>query len=69
MKEYLALIMSLMYVARLSRPDILLAITFVATHSNRANEADLSEAKRVLRYLRDTYLRADVYLTGIGANL
>ena len=54
LKEYLGLVMSLMYVARLSRPDILLAVTFLATRSHKANEADMSEAKRVIRYLRDT---------------
>jgi hypothetical protein len=52
--EYLGLIMSLMYIARLSRPDILLPVTFLATRSHIANTTDMSAAKKVLRYLRDT---------------
>jgi hypothetical protein len=54
MKQYLGLVMSLMYVARLSRPDILLSVTYLATRSHKANQNDWMEAKRVLRYLRDT---------------
>ena len=52
--EYLGLIMSLMYVARLIRPDILLPVTFLATRSHVANAADMLAAKRVLKYLRNT---------------
>jgi hypothetical protein len=46
--------MSLIYVARLSRPDILLPVTFLATRSHVANAAASISAKRVLKYLRDT---------------
>jgi hypothetical protein len=52
--EYLGLIMSLMYNAKLSRPYILLPVTFLATRSHVANAADMQAAKKVLKYLRNT---------------
>ena len=49
---YLSIVMSLMYLARLSRPDILFAVTYLSTKSAQPSMRDLSHAKHILRYLR-----------------
>jgi uncharacterized protein YlbG (UPF0298 family) len=51
---YLSMIMKLMYLARLSRPDILLAVTHLATRSHCATEEDWKHGLRIIRYLRGT---------------
>ena len=51
---YLSMVMSLMYLARISRPDILFPTTFLATKSANPTNNDLSHAKRILRYLKGT---------------
>jgi len=48
--KYLSLIMAMMYVARLTRPDVLLAISFLATKSQQPTDADYNNALRVLAY-------------------
>jgi hypothetical protein len=53
-KRYLSLVMSLMYAARFTRPDILMPVTFLATRSAHPTEEDMSKAMRVLRYLSGT---------------
>jgi hypothetical protein len=53
-KEYLGLVMSLMYLARLTRPDILLPVVFLATRSHCCTQSDMSEARKVCRYLNGT---------------
>lgn len=50
-RDYLALIMSLMFVARFTRPDILLAVTVLATFSSNPSERHMAQAIRVLKYL------------------
>jgi hypothetical protein len=52
--KYLSLIMAMMYVARLTRPDVLLAISFLATKSQQPTDADYNNALRVLAYLKST---------------
>jgi hypothetical protein len=52
--NYLSLVMSLMYLARLTRPDILLPVTFLATRSTAPNANDLHEAHRICYYLAGT---------------
>jgi len=52
--KYLSLIMAMMYVARLTRPDILLSISFLATKSQQPTDADYNNALRVLAYLKST---------------
>jgi hypothetical protein len=51
---FLSLIMSLMYLARISRPDILFPTTYMATKSANPTTDDLGHAKRILRYLKGT---------------
>ena len=52
--EYLSLIMSLMYIGRLTRPDILLPVTYLATRSVRPTVDDMAKGKRIVSYLRRT---------------
>jgi hypothetical protein len=52
--EFLSLVMTLMYLARLTRPDILLPVTYLASKSNGATKRDTKHLWRILRYLDDT---------------
>ncbi len=51
---FLSIVMSLMYLARISRPDILFPVTFLATKSSAPTTTHLSQVKRVLRFLKGT---------------
>jgi hypothetical protein len=53
-KEYLSLIMSLMYLARFTRPDILFSTTFLATKCESPTEADMNAAIKIVQYLKTT---------------
>jgi hypothetical protein len=53
-KKYLSVVMSLMYIARLTRPDILLPVTYLATKSHSPVNSDWNKLVRVLRYLKGT---------------
>lgn len=53
-KSFLSIVMSLMYIARLTRPDILLAVTYLATRAQHPTETDMAKIHRVLRYLKGT---------------
>jgi hypothetical protein len=53
-KEYISMVMSLMYVARLTRPDILMPVTYLATKCQQPRRADYINARWVLRYLKGT---------------
>jgi hypothetical protein len=53
-KKFLSIVMSLMYIARLTRPDILLPVSYLATRSHIATKEDWEKLLRVLRYLRDS---------------
>jgi hypothetical protein len=71
--QFLSIIMQLMYLARLTRPDILLPVTYLATRSNKATVKDQVSVQRIIDYLAVTshmgitinctdlqvYLRAD----------
>ena len=53
-KQYLSMVMSLMYLARLTRPDILLATTYLAGKSQNPTIDDWKRGERVIRYLSST---------------
>jgi hypothetical protein len=53
-KLYISIIMSIMYLARLTRPDILFATTYLATKCADPTESDLIKAKRVVKYIAST---------------
>ena len=44
-------VMSLMYIAKRTRPDILLEVTFLSTKCMKATKADEEKLNRVMRYL------------------
>jgi hypothetical protein len=52
--EFLSMIMSLMYLARLTRPDILLPVTYLASRSHVATEDEWKAGLRIIRYLKGT---------------
>jgi hypothetical protein len=53
-KAYLSLVMSLMYIARFTRPDIQFVTSFLATKSSNPTQEDEAKLKRVLKYLAGT---------------
>jgi hypothetical protein len=71
--EFLSIVMQLMYLARLTRPDILLPVTYLVTRTNKATVKDKMSVQHIIDYLRHTkslgitiqcttiqlYLRAD----------
>jgi hypothetical protein len=46
--------MAMMYIARLTRPDILLAVSYLSTKSQQPTEGDYKNALRILSYLQET---------------
>jgi hypothetical protein len=53
-KDFLSLIMKLMYLARLTRPDILFSVTYLATKSQKPILRDWKNAIRIVQYLSGT---------------
>ena len=51
---YAALIGVLLWITRMSRPDIQLAVTLLASHMSKFTEYHIKAAKRVLTYLKGT---------------
>ena len=49
--QYVSLCMSLMFIARMTRADILLAVTVASTRSSMPTKADMKNLLRVLAYL------------------
>jgi len=52
--KYLSIIMAIMYLARLSRPDVLLATAYLATKAQHPTEGDHRAALRIVSYLNQT---------------
>jgi hypothetical protein len=52
--SFLSIIMAIMYLARLSRPDVLLATAFLATKAQNPTEGDHRAALRIISYLKAT---------------
>jgi hypothetical protein len=50
-REFLSLIMSLMFVARFTRPDILFCVTVLATKSANPAASDMRQGIRIVKYL------------------
>jgi hypothetical protein len=53
-RRYLSMIMSLVYLARLTRPDILLATTYLASKSSYPTLEDWKRVERIISYLSGT---------------
>lgn len=60
-RGYASLLMSLMYLARFTRPDILFATTYLATKTSNPSEADYAKARRILKYIASTKGRGLVF--------
>ena len=56
-KKYLSLVMSLMYLARLTRPDILMPTTDLASRCSDPNIKDYQKLLRIVSYLGEQLLR------------
>ena len=52
--EFLSVLMTLMYLARLTRPDVLMPVTFLAGRTHVATDRDISHLMRIVRYLDNT---------------
>ena len=65
---FLSIIMSLMYLARMTRPDILFPVTFLATKSAHPTIRNLAQAKRILRYVKGN-MSLSLTLSGTSLNL
>ena len=63
-KVYLSVIMSIMWIARLTRADVLFATTYLASRSHNPTMACLVAAARVLKYLQSTQDQAVVFKGG-----
>ena len=53
-KKYLSLVMSLMFLARFTRPDILMPVSFLATRCKDPSQTDWKKALRIVHYLSGT---------------
>jgi hypothetical protein len=52
--KYLGLIMSLMYLARYTRPDVLMSVTYLATKSANPTQGHYNKAMKILSYVVST---------------
>lgn len=50
-KKYISILMSLMYLARLTRPDILVAVAYLATQNTAPKKRHYQATLKILRYL------------------
>jgi hypothetical protein len=67
--KYLGLVMSLMYLARFTRPDILMPVTYLATKSAAPTEGDYKKALRVLAYAATTRSRTMLFKSNADLTL
>lgn len=52
--NFLSIVMSLMYLARLTRPDILLPVSYLASRAHCPTRQDYAKLGRIIRYLKGT---------------
>ena len=53
-RDYLSLVMSLMFIARMTRPNILLTVTYLASKSSNPTKLEWNRCIRVVQYLKTT---------------
>lgn len=53
-KEYASMVMKVMYLAKKTRPDIIQAVTYLATRITHCNRVDRDKLIRVYKYLNNT---------------
>ena len=49
--EYMSIVMSVMFLARLTRPDLLFAVGILSTHCNDCTRAHMRHAIKLLKYI------------------
>ena len=52
--KFVSIIMAIMYISRLSRPDLQLSTTYLATKAKRHEEGDHKAALRIISYMSAT---------------
>jgi hypothetical protein len=67
-KEFLSLVMTLMYLARFTRHDILLPVTALATRCTEPRRSDMSHALRIVKYLAGNQEIAPVFDGNVPLN-
>jgi hypothetical protein len=67
--KYLGLIMSLMYLARFTRPDILMPVTFLATKSANPMQSDFNKGLKILSYVKGTKNKALFFKANVKPTL
>jgi hypothetical protein len=67
--KYLGLVMSLMYLARFTRPDILMPVTFLATKSANPMQSDFNKAIKILSYVKGTKNKVLFFKANVRPNL
>lgn len=63
-KEFHSLVAKMLYLAKKSRPECLMAVAFLATRVSRCTEHDWEKLVRLLRYVNDTRERGIVLRHG-----
>jgi len=58
--DYLSLIMSLMYLAKLTRPDILMPCSYLASFSSDPRVVHMESAMKIVGYLKATRLKTSI---------
>ena len=55
MKHFHHIVARLAYLARLTRPELLLAVSYLVTRVTRSTDGDIAKLHRVIRYLHQSY--------------
>ena len=55
MKHFHTIVARLAYLARLTRPELLLAVSYLVTRVTRSTDGDIAKLYRVIRYLHQSY--------------
>ena len=63
--KFQSLIMTLMYLARFTRPDILMPVTYLSTKSNSPSEEDYAKLMRIVRYLSGTTTTGIIFQSNV----
>lgn len=62
--EYMSVIMSVMFLARFTRPDLLFTVGILSTQCNKPTRANMRQAVKMLKYIKDGPDLAIVYRKG-----
>ena len=63
--KFLSLVMALMYVARFTRPDVLMPVSYLASKSSKPSEEHMQKLIRVMKYLAGTADYGLVYKSNV----